>query len=519
MSVSGTRRSTVLAGLAAILSLAVLVRPGQARQDQVPAATIDLVSAYYEARALGWDFLPGRAIVKFKTGTTAQGRQRALSALRGRPQANDLTWIGDRAIVRDETERDARILAQRLREQPEVESAELDYIQRPAEVRGKRALRLEDADRPSGVPNDPQYNTFQWNFMQLEMPRVWDINPGASNSVIVAVVDTGVTTVTETRTYPLWTGSRIEQVPMAFDVNPDLPASRLLPGRDFVFSQGGIPVLDMDGHASHVSATIAEETNNSVRLAGIAYHARILPVKVCIGYWELMIINAQAGRGGFLVDPDDGMCPTSAVAAGIRYAVDNGAKVINISLGGEGAVPLERDAIAYAVAQGAFVSISAGNEYEDGNPIGYPAFYASTIDGAMSVGATGKSQTRSYFSSTGSWVEIAAPGGNDRDPGSGDDDGYIWQAALLYTDSLAPSVTRPRFDRYASIGSEGTSMAAPHVAGLAALLVSQGITSPKAIEAIIKGSAKDLGTAGKDDQFGYGLIQPRAALFGRGVRR
>jgi serine protease len=369
------------------------------------------------------------------------------------------------------------------------------------------------------VPNDPQYGTLQWNFAQLDMPKAWDINPGATSSVIVAVVDTGVTTAASTQTYPLYTGSRIEDVAMPFDVNPDLPASRLALARDFVFSlPSGSPVLDMDGHATHVSATIAEETNNSLRLSGIAYHVRIMPVKVCLGYWELMIINARAGKNGFLVKDDDGFCTSSAIAQGVRYAADNGAKVINISLGGSDPTTTERDAVSYAVTQGAFVAMAAGNDYEDGNPTEYPAFYAAAIEGAMSVGATGKSQTRSYFSSTGTWLEIVAPGGNDRDPGTGTDDGYIWQAAMLYTDQ-DPSVIRPRFDRYASIGYEGTSMATPHVSGLAALLVAQGVTSPRAIEAIIKGSAKDLGAAGKDEQFGYGLIQPRAALFGRGVRR
>jgi serine protease len=217
------------------------------------------------------------------------------------------------------------------------------------------------------------------------------------------------------------------------------------------------------------------------------------------------------------VDPDDGFCPSSAVANGIRYAADNGAKVINVSIGGPGQSTVERDAIAYAVGRGAFVAMSAGNDFEDGNRTMYPASYAATINGAMSVAATGKSQRRAFYSSTGNWVEIAAPGGDSRD-GSGQDSGVIWQTTLLFTDQ-DPDLLVPRFDNYATIGNQGTSMASPHVAGLAALLVSQGITRPEAIEALIRATAKDLGAAGKDNDFGYGLIQPRAALRGLGIRK
>ncbi|HEX5215429.1 MAG TPA: S8 family serine peptidase, partial [Vicinamibacterales bacterium] len=344
-----------------------------------------------------------------------------------------------------------------------------------------------------------------------------DINPGATSSVLVAVVDTGVTTQTQSINFPLYTGSSIQTVSLPFAVSTDLTASRLVLPRDFVFTTTGTQVQDMDGHGTHVSSTIAEDTNNSFRAAGIAYNVRIIPVKVCLGYWELMIQEAAANRPGFNVDPDEGFCPSSAVANGIRYAADNGAKVINVSIGGTGASTDERNAITYAIGRGAFVAISAGNEFEDGNPTVFPASFAASINGAMSVAAIGKSQRRSYYSSTGNWVEIAAPGGDDRD-GGGQDQGFVWQATLVPSDS-SPSKLIPRFDTYATVGYEGTSMASPHVAGLAALLVSQGVTRPEAIEGLIRATAKDLGTAGKDNDFGYGLIQPRAALRGLGIRK
>jgi len=132
------------------------------------------------------------------------------------------------------------------------------------------------------------------------------------------------------------------------------------------------------------------------------------------------------------------------------------------------------------------------------------------------VAATGRSSNRAYYSNTGSYIEIAAPGGDSHDQSAGT--GYIWQSTLIYTDQdPAFGFYTPRFDRYLEVGYQGTSMATPHVVGLAALMMSHGITSPTAVEAIIKRTAKDLGDTGKDTSFGYGLIQPRAALFGVGV--
>ena len=134
----------------------------------------------------------------------------------------------------------------------------------------------------------------------------------------------------------------------------------------------------------------------------------------------------------------------------------------------------------------------------------------------MSVGAVGPSLNRTFYSNTGSYIEIAAPGGNDREGGPS---GMIWQASIFGPDSEAATVLFPRFDRYAETPEEGTSMAAPHVAGVAALLISQGVTKPAAVEALLKGTARDLGSPGRDSEYGYGLIQPRLALLGFGFGR
>jgi serine protease len=333
--------------------------------------------------------------------------------------------------------------------------------------------------------------------------------------VTIAVVDSGLTTVTENFVFPTWNGSAIQNFTARFAVNPDLGAARLVSPADLAFWDG--PVLDMVGHATHVSGTLGQDSNNAIGEAGVAYRARIMPVKVCLGFWEIQFVLSAAGKSGY-APLDVGGCPNDLMAAGIRYAADHGAKVINMSLGGPGPSQALADALTYAVGKGVFIALSAGNSYEQGNLPDYPATYARDIDGVMSVAAVGPSLTRAYYSNTSSHPEIAAPGGNDRDGGSSDEN-MIWQTGIVESDSDVVSVIFPRFDRYTDVALEGTSMAAPHVSGLAALLISQGITKPAAIEAIIKATARDLGPAGRDDETGFGLIQPRAALRGFGVTR
>jgi serine protease len=310
-----------------------------------------------------------------------------------------------------------------------------------------------------------------------------------------------------------WDGNAIVSTQMRFAISPDMDPARFAPGRDFVFWTG--PVIDVGGHGTHVSATIGQTTNNNFGYAGVAYNARIMPLKACLGFWDFQIYMSETGIPGY-APLDVGGCPTSAIVQAIDYAVANGAKVINISLGGLDASPAERDAIAFATSHGLFVAIAGGNEFEDGNPIGYPASYAASINGAMSVAAVGRNQEHAAYSTTGTYIEIAAPGGNFAGGGINN---VIFQLGIQFTDYDPEEVIFPRFDRYNDDPSEGTSMAAPHVAGLAALLISRGITKPAAVEALIAGSAKDLGEAGRDNSFGAGLIQPRAALRGLGVVR
>lgn len=480
------------------------------------ALTGQRAAAYVDASARGLAYLPGDVLVKFKSGVTAAQQQRALSGLRSRPSVDDLQWVGELARLHDASEPDATRLAETLAAQPEVAYAQPNYIRSvPGVPLGVRPLTTGPGVQ--GIPDDPDYTPLQWNFSLLNMPAAWDINPGASPTVTVAVIDTGFSTASATLSRKLWTGQQFETPALRIGASPDFSSARIVSPVDLVFEPGG-PPWDMQGHGTHVASTIAEEANNQVSLSGMAYRVRIMPVKVCVGFWELMLARAAANVTGYLPSTAGG-CSDDAIAAGIRYAVDNGARVLNLSLGGSSPAPAIQDALGYAVGHGAFVAIAMGNDYESGNPVEYPAAYAASIDGVIAVSSVGKSKARAYYSNTGSYNEIAAPGGSNRDAGTGLDQGYVWQVTLAPSDQDPLRTSIPRFDRYGEIGYIGTSMATPHVAATAALLMSQGITSPKAIEAVIKATALDLGAPGRDDEFGYGLVQPRAALFGSGISK
>lgn len=493
---------------------------GQAGIDGpvMPAAK---AMAFMDAAARGLRYLPGEVVVKFNTGGAPgwsdDGRLRAMAGIRNRTNGA-VEWTGpSTAIVRDAATADPARLADTLMQLDGVAYAEPNYIYQvePRAVRARAWLRERDTlfDTLATTPNDPGFSARQWNLQQLDMAKAWDIEPGGSSSVIVAVVDTGITSAAGTYTFANWNGSAIVNQGFAFAVNPDLAASRLVAPYDFV--NKSTTVLDLDGHGTHVSGTIGQDTNNSLGDAGMAYKVRIMPVKVCTGYWDVQFARSKLGITG-QAPLTSGGCANSDIASGIRYAADNGATVINISLGGDAPSATILDAIRYAVGKGAFVAAAGGNEYEDGNPVEYPAGDAPGLDGLMSVAAVGRSGNRSFYSNTGSYIEIAAPGGDSRDQSAGT--GYVWQTTMIFSDSdPAIGFYTPRFDRYAEVGAQGTSMATPHVVGMAALLNSKGITNPAAVEALIRRTAKDIGATGKDTSFGYGLIQPRAALFGVGV--
>lgn len=457
----------------------------------------DLVEAVRAAARLGTDHVPGRVLVKFRSGLPTQARTAAVTralAGTGARLGDDADPYADFTVVDVPFETDVPSAAAALAARPEVEYAEPDTFQKP---------RL--------TPSDPLYPR-QWHMRAINLERGWDINDGARD-VVVAVLDSGLAMAADVLRWERFFQGRLQLIEVPYGRATDIVSDgRIVSPWDFLYDDD-IP-YDMDGHGTHVTGTIAQRVNSESGV-GVAFNARIMPLKICLGEWEVLFLLARDGISTVPPAFEGGVCFTSDEARAIRYAADNGARVINLSVGGSQPSSATRDALAYAVSRGAFVAIAAGNEYEDGNPRSYPAAYASEIQGVMAVGAVGQDLNRAYYSTTGDFVEIVAPGGNIRQGGL---DGLIWQqtyrASAIATNQLAP-----RFDVIDDDGLQGSSMASPHVAGLAALLYSQGVRNPAAIEAAIKRFARDRGPVGRDDEYGYGLIDVPATLRGLGLAR
>lgn len=338
-----------------------------------------------------------------------------------------------------------------LRADPDVEAADyqVEYSIPETELAATEAAPGELEPHDPGFPNDPKFH-LQWHLDQIHMKGAWKRAQG--EGVIVAVIDTGVAKV------------------------PDLAATELVGGYNFVGNSDD--ATDDHGHGTHVAGTIAQSTNNGVGVAGVAFKAKIMPIKVL------------SARGSGSV---------SGIAEGIRFAADHGAKVINMSLGGPIASSVLSKAIDYAHQKGVVVVCAAGNDGR--GKVSYPAAYPHSI----AVASTQFDETTTFYSNWGKEIDIAAPGGNTRVDQNGDGfpDGVL-------QNTVVPGDTK----RNDYLWFMGTSMASPHVAGVAALVVGTGVTDPDAVEKILKETAREPKSGRKDNQnrYGAGIIDAQAAV-------
>ncbi len=390
-------------------------------------------------------WVPNEIVVKFKEGVS-KNRIDRINQRHGTSVLYTSPFAGFKRIKLP-AGRTARQAVELYNREPDVEYAELNYY----------AYALF-------VPDDPLYS-YQWHFNDafagINIEPAWDITTGDPN-VIVAVIDTGVA-------YENFKG---------FEQAPDLANTNFVAGYNFV--KDNEHANDDDGHGTHVTGTIAQSTNNGIGVAGVAFNCSIMPVKV-------LAKRGLVSSGSY-----------ADVASGIYFATDNGADVINMSLGGPGDSNTLRDAVAYAYGEGVTIVCAAGND-GDGGEASYPAAYD---DYCIAVGATRYDQTRAYYSTTGSYLDLTAPGG----------DIYVDQNGDGYADGILQQTFGNNPKDWGYRFYQGTSMAAPHVSGIAALLISIGVTGPDVIREALQNTARDLGSTGWDEEYGWGLVDAYAAL-------
>ena len=333
-------------------------------------------------------------------------------------------------------ERDPNEVAALLAADPTVEYAEPNYI---AGIAG------EPQYIPRQFDPDDRFFPFQWHMRAIQMPAAWELSRG--QGVLVAVIDTGI------------------------DFNaPDLSSTNRRPGHDFVNNDND--PTDDHSHGTHVAGTIAQSTNNGQGVAGVAFEAELLPVKA---------LRA------------DGTGTYENIIKGIAYAVDQGAKVINLSLAGQNPSQALREAVQLAHSRGVLVVSAAGNS---NSAVQYPGAYDEFV---LTVGATDFNGNRARYSNFGPAIDLVAPGGDITMDENNDE----------YGDGVL-QMTFKTPGNYTYLFFEGTSMASPHVAGLAALLFSlRPDASPNEIEGYMVQTAQNRGSP---EEYGAGLIQAAAAL-------
>ncbi|MFV8782992.1 S8 family peptidase [Microbulbifer sp. SA54] len=374
--------------------------------------------------------------------------------------------------------------AQLLRLEKRASKAELDAIisrlQQDPEVEYVEPDRLM---QPMATPNDPNYSQ-QWHYFEstggLNLPAAWDVTQG--EGVVVGVIDTGYRPHTDLAANILPGYDMISDTTVAQDGNGrDSDASDPGDWSPAGACGSGQPARNSSWHGTHVAGTIAAVTNNGTGVAGVAYKAKIVPIRVlgrCGGYTSDIADGIIWGAGGNV----------SGVPANA-----NPAQVLNLSLGGGGSCDTTtQNAINTARSLGTTVVVAAGNS--NANAANYSP---ASCNGVISVASTNRAGSRAYYSNYGSVVDVAAPGGETSTSSNG----------VLST--LNSGTQGPGSDNY--VFYQGTSMAAPHVAGAAALLYAvDGTITPDEVESTLKNTARSF--PGSCSQCGSGIVDASAAV-------
>lgn len=426
-------------------------------------ATAVLVLLVLPGGAAAADYVPGQVIVKYRKGAdraTRAGIAQAAGTQPRRPLGNDSQTVstdGDRSV---------KSTIKQLKKDPDVAYAVPNYV----------------AHASALYPNDPGFR-LQWNLsggFGINMPNAWSIararhDPGGRGAT-VAVIDTGV--AYENR------GKRYRRA-------PDL--RRFAKGYDFVDDDRHPD--DLNGHGTHVAGTIAQTTNNAKATAGIAYRARIMPLRV---------LNARGGGD------------TVSISRALRFAGKHRVDVANLSLEFNSGVtasdiPDIISAIRYARKRGVVVVAAAGNQADS------VASYPARAKGVIAVAATTIRGCEAEYSNSGRDVDIAAPGGGADAPNF--DNPY--DQANCHPEKPGRDIYQQTFSssirRFALDGEEGTSMASPHVAAVAAMIKAGRVLgrrkpSPFAVQKRLEDTARDIGPPGRDRRYGAGLLDAAAAL-------
>lgn len=437
MTTSWAKKSFLFGTLVVTTTFALAFQSAHVRQPAIPAGLVSFVGS----PAPGPDVVPHQVLVKFRRDISLPLKAATLIAYQAKVVARIARLDVDVIEIPDGTSVEEMVGA--LSRNPDVVYAEANPFLRALVTPNDSLFRYQYALSNTGqeigsIPGSPQGQSSA----DIKAPTAWEETVG-TESVTVAVVDSGVDLA-----------------------HPDLKNKLKNSGRDFV--NNDYDASDDFVHGTMIAGIIAAETNNAEGISGVAWNCKILPVKVL----------DEAGNG-----------TTDKSAQGIIWAADNGAQVINLSLGGPVGSETLRSALQYAFDKGVVIVAAAGNT---GGAVLYPAAYDNYV---LAVAATDYNDARASFSSVGAEIDAAAPGVRILTTVPV---GYFGAGSLPYG--------------YA----EGTSLASPHVAGLAALLKSiKSALQPAAIMDIIRYSADDVNAGqykGKDEFLGYGRINMEKAL-------